>query len=68
MMDEENNFEARLARLNQIVQTIESETLPLEKSLALFEEGKKLIASLQNELNDAEKKVEEFLKEKEEQE
>ena len=67
-MDEENNFEARLARLNQIVQTIESETLPLEKSLALFEEGKKLIASLQNELNDAEKKVEEFLKEKEEQE
>ena len=68
MMDEENNFEARLARLNQIVQTIESETLPLEKSLALFEEGKKLIASLQNELNDAEKKVEEFLKEKEEHE
>ena len=67
-MDEENNFEARLARLNQIVQTIESETLPLEKSLALFEEGKKLIASLQNELNDAEKKVEEFLKEKEEHE
>ncbi len=67
-MDEESNFETRLARLNQIVQTIESETLPLEKSLALFEEGKKLIASLQNELNDAEKKVEEFLKEKEEQE
>ena len=65
-MEEENNFEARLARLNQIVQTIESETLPLEKSLALFEEGKKLIASLQNELNEAEKKVEEFLKEKEE--
>ena len=65
-MEEENNFEARLARLNQIVQTIESETLPLEKSLALFEEGKKLIALLQNELNEAEKKVEEFLKEKEE--
>lgn len=66
-MEEENNFEARLARLNQIVQTIESETLPLEKSLALFEEGKKLIASLQNELNEAGKKVEEFLKEKKEE-
>ncbi len=65
-MDEEKNFEARLARLNEIVTTIESETLPLEKSLALFEEGKKLIESLQKELSDAEKKVEEFLKEKEE--
>lgn len=65
-MEEEENFEARLARLNEIVTTIESETLPLEKSLALFEEGKKLIDSLQKELSDAEKKVEEFLKEKEE--
>ena len=65
-MEEEKNFEARLARLNEIVATIESETLPLEKSLALFEEGKKLIDSLQKELSDAEKKVEEFLKEKEE--
>ena len=64
-MEEEKNFEARLARLNEIVATIESETLPLEKSLALFEEGKKLIESLQKELGDAEKKVEEFLKEKE---
>ena len=64
-MEEEKNFEARLARLNEIVTTIESETLPLEKSLALFEEGKKLIESLQKELGEAEKKVEEFLKEKE---
>ena len=66
MEEEKNNFESRLARLNEIVTTIESETLPLEKSLALFEEGKKLIESLQKELSDAEKKVEEFLKEKEE--
>lgn len=66
MEEEKNNFEARLARLNEIVTTIESETLPLEKSLALFEEGRKLIESLQKELSDAEKKVEEFLKEKEE--
>ncbi len=66
MMEEEKNFEARLARLGEIVTTIESETLPLEKSLALFEEGKKLIESLQKELSDAEKKVEEFLMEKEE--
>ena len=65
MEEEKNNFESRLARLNEIVTTIESETLPLEKSLALFEEGKKLIESLQKELSDAEKKVEEFLKEKE---
>ena len=65
-MEENNSFEARLARLGEIVSTIESETLPLEKSLALFEEGKKLIESLQKELGDAEKKVEEFLKEKEE--
>ena len=66
MEEEKNNFESRLARLNEIVTTIESEALPLEKSLALFEEGKKLIESLQKELGDAEKKVEEFLKEKEE--
>ena len=64
-MEEQQNFETRLKRLGEIVATIESETLPLDKSLALFEEGKKLIESLQKELGDAEKKVEEFLKERE---
>ena len=33
------SFEARLTRLEEIVSELESETLDLERSLTLFEEG-----------------------------
>ncbi|MCR5349324.1 MAG: exodeoxyribonuclease VII small subunit [Bacilli bacterium] len=60
--EETPTFEERLARLNQIVAKVESEALPLVEAMSLFEEGKKLIASLQQELKEAEEKVQKSLK------
>ena len=56
-MEKTKTFEERLARLNEIVAKVEGETLPLEEAMALYEEGKKLIGSLENELKEAEEKV-----------
>jgi exodeoxyribonuclease VII small subunit len=39
---------------------MENEVLPLESSIALFEEGKKLITDLEAELKEAEKKLGEY--------
>ena len=57
MANETKSFEERLERLKQIVAIIEGETRPLEETLALYEEGKKLIEELTKELKDAEEKV-----------
>lgn len=54
------NFEKKLDRLNEIVEKIENETLPLETSIALYQEGLKLIKELEAELKDAEKKIGQF--------
>lgn len=53
----EKTFEEKMERLNEIVETIEGQTLPLEKSIALYQEGLALIKSLETELKDAEKKI-----------
>ena len=58
--EEKKTFEARLSRLNEIVAKIEGEVLPLEQSMALYEEGKKLVAELQEELSQAKLKIEEI--------
>ena len=54
------DFETKLNRLNEIVAKMENEVLPLESSIALFEEGKKLITELESELKEAEKKLGEY--------
>ena len=51
------SFEEKLNRLNQIVAKIEGEVLSLEETMALYAEGKELIASLDTELKAAEEKV-----------
>ena len=51
-----------MKNLEEIVSKIENETLPLEESLKLYEEGKKLIATLEKTLKEAEKKREELQK------
>jgi exodeoxyribonuclease VII small subunit len=55
-------FEDCLQRLEKIVQELEAGDVPLEKSLALFEEGMELSASCRKELEEAEGKVEILLK------
>ncbi len=62
MAEEKIEFEKSLERLEEIVAKVEGETLPLEESLKLYEEGKKLIASLEKTLKEAERKVEELQK------
>lgn len=51
-------FEDCLARLEQIVNELEKGELPLEKALALFEEGVTLSNSCRKDLDEAEGKIE----------
>ncbi len=55
------SFEDALKRLGQIVEQLESGTLPLEESLLLFEEGVRLARASQARLDSAERRVEELL-------
>jgi exodeoxyribonuclease VII small subunit len=55
-------FEECLDQLEKIVEQLERGDLPLEQSLALFEDGMKLSASCREELEAAEGRVELLLK------
>lgn len=55
-------FEECLQRLEQIVEELEKGDIPLDRSLALFEEGMKLSQACRSELEAAEGKVEILLK------
>jgi exodeoxyribonuclease VII small subunit len=52
-----NKFEDKLFRLNEIVKKIESENLPLDESVKLYEEAMKLSKELEEELKAAKAKV-----------
>lgn len=54
-------FEESARRLSQIVAELEGGDLPLERSLALFEEGVRLARAAQERLDQAERRVEELL-------
>ena len=60
----ERKFEAALTRLEKIVKDLEQEDLPLEQSLKLFEEGIKLSRICNARLDEAERRVEVLLKDK----
>lgn len=51
------NFEQSMARLDEIVHHLEKGDMPLNDSLALFEEGTALIRSCEKQLDEAEQKV-----------
>lgn len=51
------SFEQSMARLDEIVRHLEKGDMPLNDSLALFEEGTALIRSCEKQLDDAEQKV-----------
>jgi exodeoxyribonuclease VII small subunit len=61
-MEQTNPFESSLARLESIVKNIEAGSMPLEESLAAFQEGVGLIQQCQTLLSQAEQKVEMLLK------
>ena len=52
------NFKESLDRLDEIVNQISSKALSLDESLALYEEGSKIIKELEKELKAAEEKIE----------
>ena len=58
---DEENFEAAVERLEEIVQRMEGEALELGESLALFEEGVRLLRLTQEVLDRAEGRVKELL-------
>ena len=55
-------FEQQLARLEEIVAALEKGDAPLADSLALFEEGNKLIAACSKQLDQAEQQVVKLMK------
>jgi len=57
--EEKMSFEAAMARLEQIVRRLEESdlTLDLDASLALFEEGTRLVARCQRHLDAAETRI-----------
>ena len=56
------SFEAGLAELERIVKELEKGDLPLEQSLALFENGMRLSADCKRQLEEAETRVEMLIK------
>jgi len=60
----EKKFEAALVRLEEIVQELEKGDISLERSLKLFEEGIKLSRICNKQLDEAERKVEILVKDK----
>lgn len=60
----EKKFEAALTRLEEIVSELEAGELGLEQSLKLFEEGVKLARVCNARLEEAERKVEILMKDK----
>lgn len=59
--EKEPTFETALARLAEIVEALEKGDLPLERSLALFEEGIRLSRLGAERLENAELRVEQLL-------
>lgn len=57
-------FEDAMARLETIVSELEKSELPLDQSLKIFEEGIKLSKTCLKMLNEAERKVEILIQEK----
>ncbi|RMF79579.1 MAG: exodeoxyribonuclease VII small subunit [Nitrospirae bacterium] len=55
------SFESALARLEEIVGRLEAGELPLEESLALFEEGVGLVKECGRRLDEAERRVEKLV-------
>lgn len=56
-----NEFEKAFQQLEKIVQRLESENLPLDESLQLFEEGVRLSRFCHQRLEEVEKKIETIL-------
>jgi exodeoxyribonuclease VII small subunit len=57
---EEPSFEGALERLEEIVERIEQEELELDESLALFEEGVRMLRAAEAKLSEADAQVQQL--------
>lgn len=57
----ELTFEQKMTKLDEIIGKLNSGVLPLEQTLALYEEAQKLIAELTTELKSAKEKVAKYI-------
>lgn len=57
MSEQKKTFEGSMARLEEIVSQLEKGEVPLDESIALFEEGTKLAAECGKKLDQAEQAV-----------
>ena len=57
MAEQKMNFEQSVQRLNEIVRHLETGDMPLDATLALFEEGTALVRACGKMLDEAEQKV-----------
>ncbi len=62
--DSEVNFEKAFARLEEILEKLNSGSVSLDESLKLYEEADKLITTCGKNLTDAERKVEQLIKQR----
>lgn len=62
--DPQLSFESALAKLESIVESMESGDVPLADLLAKFEEGTRLLKVCERRLKDAELKIEQLKKQK----
>lgn len=62
MAEKKLTFERQIARLEEIVSVLEQGDVQLADSLALFEEGTKLIAACTKQLDQAEQRVVKLMK------
>ena len=58
------DFETEMKRLDEIVDKISSQNLPLDECLALYQEGQKIIKTLETALESAKEKVEKVIETK----
>ncbi|HCY8651521.1 TPA: exodeoxyribonuclease VII small subunit [Staphylococcus aureus] len=63
MTKETQSFEEMMQELERIVQKLDNETVSLEESLDLYQHGMKLSAACDTTLKNAEKKVNDLIKE-----
>ncbi|HEC2156952.1 exodeoxyribonuclease VII small subunit [Staphylococcus delphini] len=61
MTTENKSFEEMMKELESIVNQLDNDTISLEKSLELYQQGIALSKSCEKTLNDAEKKVAELM-------
>jgi exodeoxyribonuclease VII small subunit len=61
---EDLSFEKAMERLEELVESLEGEKVPIEEALKHFEEGMELVAVCEKKLHEVRKRVEQILEKK----